>query len=69
MRRGASMKTLKASVVASVIGTGAWMLGLTRAIWPVHPQFAAFLLTIAATIVLMYVWPEPEKSKLPDERT
>jgi hypothetical protein len=40
------MKTLKASLVASVIGTGAWMLGLTRAIWPAHPQLAAFFLTV-----------------------
>ena len=55
------MKTLKASLVASAIGTGAWMLGLTRAIWPAHPQLAVFFLTIAATLVLVYVWPEPEK--------
>jgi hypothetical protein len=56
-----SMKTLKASLVASVIGTGAWMLGFTRAIWPTHPQLAVFLLTIAVTLVLVYVWPEPQK--------
>ena len=55
------MKTLKASLVASAIGTGAWMLGFTRAIWPAHPQLAAFFLTIAATLVLLYVWPEPDK--------
>jgi hypothetical protein len=63
------MKTLKASLVASVIGTGAWMLGITRAIWPAHPQAAVFSLTIAATIVLMYVWPEPEKSEDEDPQT
>jgi len=55
------MNTLKASLVASVIGTGAWMLGLTRAIWPAHPQLAAFLLTILATVVLVYIWPDPQK--------
>jgi len=63
------MKTLKASLVASVIGTGAWILGLTRAIWPAHPQLAAFFLTLAATIVLMYVWPEPEKSNNSEKAT
>jgi len=55
------MRTLKVSLVASVIGTGAWMLGLTRAIWPAHPLWAVFFLTIAAGLVLMYVWPEPDK--------
>ncbi len=56
-----SMKTLKVSLIASVIGIGAWMLGLMRAIWPAHPQLAAFFLTLGITFVLMYVWPEPEK--------
>lgn len=54
------MKTLKASLLASVIGTGTWILGLTRKIWPAHPQWAGFLVTIAATIVLRYLWPEHE---------
>ena len=56
------MKTLKASLVASVIGTAAWMLGLTRRIWPAHPQWALFFLTLVLTIVLRYVWPEPGDS-------
>ena len=60
--RGAdSVKTLKASLLASAIGTGAWMLGLTHKMWPAHPQLAVFFLTLGATAVLMYVWPEPEK--------
>jgi len=48
-------------LVASVIGTGAWMLGITRAIWPEHPQLAVLFLTAALAILLMYVWPEPTK--------
>lgn len=55
------MKTLKASLLASAIGTGAWMLGLTRAMWPAHPQLAVFFLTVVAAAVLMYAWPEPQK--------
>ncbi len=52
------MKTLKVSLLASVIGIGAWILGLTHRIWPAHPQWAGFFVTIAATIILLYVWPE-----------
>jgi hypothetical protein len=52
------MKTLKASFLASA----AWMLGLTRTIWPAHPQWAVFFLTLAATVVLRYVWTESEGS-------
>ena len=55
------MKTLKVSLAASVMGTGAWMLGLTRAIWPTHPLLAVFFLTVTAGVVLMYVWPDPDK--------
>jgi hypothetical protein len=53
------MKTLKASLLASVLGTAAWMLGLTRTIWPAHPQWALFFLTLVLTIVLRYAWSEP----------
>lgn len=55
------MKTLKASLIASAIGTGAWMLGLTRVMSPAHPQLAVFFLTLGATVVLMYAWPGPQK--------
>jgi len=55
------VKTLKASLLASAIATGAWMLGLTRAMWPAHPQLTIFFLTIGATAVLIYIWPEPQK--------
>jgi hypothetical protein len=55
------VKTLKASLFASAIGTGAWMFGLTRAIWPAHPQLAVLFLTVGATAVLVYIWAEPQK--------
>jgi hypothetical protein len=55
------MKTLKASLFASALGTGAWLLGITRQIWPAHPQWAVFFLTLGLTIVLMYVLPDPQK--------
>jgi len=55
------MKTVTVSLMASVITTVAWMLGLTRAIWPAHPLLAVFFLTVAAGLILRYVWPEPGK--------
>jgi hypothetical protein len=48
-------------LVASVAATIAWALGLMRQIWPAHPQWALFLLTIAATVILYYVLPKPKK--------
>jgi hypothetical protein len=55
------MKTLKASLIASAIGFGVWILGIARAIWPAHPQLASCLLTIAMTFVLMYIWSDPSQ--------
>jgi H+/Cl- antiporter ClcA len=55
------MKTLKVSLIASLIGTvvglGAWMFGIGQVIWPAHPQLACFLLTLATTIVMQFAWP------------
>ena len=45
----------------TVGGAGAWLLGLTRAMWPAHPQWAVFFLTIAATLVLLQVLPKPQR--------
>jgi hypothetical protein len=55
------MRTLKASLLASAIGTAAWFFGFTNKMWPAHPQWAVFCLTIGATVVLIYVLPEPQK--------
>jgi hypothetical protein len=55
------MRTLKASLLASAIATGAWLLGVTRKMWPAHPQWAVFFLTIGATLILMYILPEPQE--------
>jgi hypothetical protein len=57
------MKTLKVSLLATVIGLGAWFLGLGRDIWPAHPLWAAFLLTLGASIILMRVVPGKERKK------
>ena len=54
------VKTLEASLLASVIGTGAWILGITKKMWPAHPQWAVFFLTLGATVVLLYLLPDPK---------
>jgi hypothetical protein len=57
------MKTLKASLLASVFGTVAWLLGLTKRIWPAHPQWAVFFVTLAATVAFLYILREPADSQ------
>jgi hypothetical protein len=56
-----AMRTLKVSLIASLIGTavglGSWVFGLGQIIWPAHPQMACFLLTLATTIVIQITWP------------
>ncbi|HEY6768525.1 MAG TPA: hypothetical protein VI386_27520 [Candidatus Sulfotelmatobacter sp.] len=55
------MKTLRVSLIASMIGTavglGSWVFGLGNRIWPLHPQMASFLLTLVTTIVIQISWP------------
>jgi hypothetical protein len=59
------MKTLRISLIASLIGTalglGTWVFGLGQKIWPGHPQMACFLLTVATTIVIQIAWPAIEE--------
>jgi hypothetical protein len=57
------MKTLKVSIFATLIGTGAWAVGLARDIWPAHPLWAAFFLTLGTTIVLTAVVPGKDRPK------
>jgi len=66
------MRTLKVSLIASLIGTavglGSWVFGIGQIIWPAHPQFACFLLTLVATIVIQITWPrlmETNSQQLP----
>lgn len=49
--------TLAATLIATAIGTGAWLLGYAKAIWPAHPQLAVFAITLVAAIVVKQIWP------------
>jgi hypothetical protein len=55
------MKTLKASLIGSFIGTAAWLRGLTQQMWPAHPGWTVFLVTMGATVLLTFVLAEPQK--------
>jgi hypothetical protein len=37
------------------VGTGGWILGLGNFVWPEHPGWALFFITLAATIVTQFV--------------
>lgn len=49
--------SLAATLISTAAGTGAWLLGITRAIWPSHPQLAVLFLTIAVYVVVKLAWP------------
>ncbi len=55
------MKTLKATLAATLIATaagwGAWELGIAQKVWPDHPQLFDFLLVLATGIVVQIAWP------------
>ena len=45
-----SSVTWMATLVGTVAGIGGWVFGLGRLIWPAHPQWALFFVTLAATV-------------------
>jgi hypothetical protein len=56
------MKTLKISLIATAIATAfsfwAGQFGLMHRLSPRHPQFAGFLLSLAACIAVQLFWPK-----------
>ena len=55
------MRTLKISLIASVIATvvSIWAghLGVTQRMWPEDPQLASFFFTLVLAIVVQIAWP------------
>jgi len=49
--------TAIATMVASVAGTLAWLIGLSRAVWPSHPMIATMILTIVIYAAVKTSWP------------
>jgi hypothetical protein len=50
-------RTLAATLIATAAGIGAWFFGVSKAIWPTHPQIAAFAITIVVGVVVNQIWP------------
>jgi hypothetical protein len=55
--KASTNSTLAATLFATAAGVGVWLFGLARAIWPAHPQLAAFAITIVVGIVVKQIWP------------
>jgi hypothetical protein len=55
--KASTNSTLAATLIATAVGTGAWLFGLAKAIWPDHSLIAAFLLTILVSVVVKQIWP------------
>lgn len=48
---------LLADLVASIVGTVAWLAGVANSIWPEHQVLAVLAITLVTDIFLRYVWP------------
>jgi hypothetical protein len=49
--------TWAATLIATAAGVAAWFLGYAEAVWPAHPQLAAFLITVVVSVVVKQLWP------------
>lgn len=54
--KGSVNSTLAATLIATFVGVGAWLSGLAKAIWPGHPQIAAFATTIVVSVLVKQLW-------------
>ncbi len=48
---------LAATLIGTIVGTGAWLTGLAHRIWPANPMLCVFALTLAAAIAVLVFWP------------
>lgn len=55
--KASTTSTLAATLIATAAGAGAWFFGFASAIWPSHPQIAAFAITLAVSVVVKQIWP------------
>jgi hypothetical protein len=55
--KASTNSTLAATLIATAAGVGTWYFGLAEAIWPAHPQIAAFAVTIVVSVVVKQIWP------------
>ncbi len=55
--KASTSSTLAATLIATAAGLGVWFFGFAKAIWPTHPQIAAFVITIVVGVVVNQIWP------------
>jgi len=55
--------TWMATAVGTAVGTGAWAVGLGRDLWPAHPWWALFFLTLAVSIATQLIVERHERQE------
>ncbi len=55
--KASTNSTLAATLIATAAGICSWLFGFSKALWPAHPQIAAFGITIVVSIVVKQIWP------------
>jgi len=45
-----------ATAVGTAVGILGWVVGLGKVVWPEHPQWAMFFITLGVTIVSMVIF-------------
>ena len=48
--------SIKATLIATVVGTAAWLFGASHLLWPAHPMIATLILTIVTYVVFQRAW-------------
>ena len=51
-----------ATLVATLAGTAAWLLGVLRTLWPAHSMVATLILTIVIYAVVKRSW-QPARAR------
>jgi hypothetical protein len=56
MKSAFARGAVAATLIATAVGTGAWLLGWSQVVWPGHPMIAAFILTVVTYVVVKQLW-------------
>jgi hypothetical protein len=59
--------TWAGTVAGTIVGTGGWIFGLGDAVWPDHPQWALFFITLMVTLIAVFAvehQPHPRRTPL-----
>lgn len=53
-----------ATALGIAVGVLAWVVGLGNVLWPEHPQWALFLITLGITIVSILIFERNQRKRL-----